>query len=69
MAQVVRHCSDCGGNRPFEQQHDRPGECPDLPDGECAEWSCTACGAALLIGVISFSRKPARGAELRERVA
>ena len=76
MTQVVRHCPDCGWDRPFEQHHDQPGACPDSPDGDdCPEWSCTACGAALLIGVSSAG--PARvlgaarmsAAQVRERVA
>jgi hypothetical protein len=69
MAQIVRHCPECGWDRPFEQHHDQPGECPDSLDGDCTEWSCTACGAGLLIGVIWFSPEPARAAELRGRVA
>jgi hypothetical protein len=59
MAHFVRHCPDCYGYRRFERLHDQPGECPDSPDGnECPEWSCTACGAALLIGVIPVSFAP-----------
>ena len=68
MTQFVRHCRDCDWDRPFEQHHDQPGGCPDSPDGECPEWSCTACGAALLIGVVSVGYEPAR-AEPRTRVA
>jgi hypothetical protein len=55
MAQIVRYCSDCSGDRPYEQQHDVPGGCPDSADGECVEWSCTACGTAVLIGFGSFA--------------
>jgi hypothetical protein len=69
MAQIVRHCTDCGWDRPFELVHDRPGECPEAPDGECPEWSCTACGAALLIGVIVPEREPALAGQPHSRVA
>jgi hypothetical protein len=69
MAQIIRHCPDCGWDRPFELHHDQPGECPDSLDGDCTEWSCTACGAGLLIGVIWLSSEPADAAELRSRVA
>jgi hypothetical protein len=69
VAQIVRHCPDCDWDRPFEQLHDVPGACPDTPDGDCPEWSCTACGAALLIGAPWFAPVPAYAAELRGRVA
>jgi len=74
MAQIVRHCADCDADRPFEQPHDEPGGCPDTPDGECAEWSCMACGAALLIGVSWLAADQAEAvragpAELHRRVA
>lgn len=70
MAYFVRHCPDCHEDSQFEQQHDRPGECPDTPDGdECPEWSCTACGAALLTGVISVGFTPAPDVALSRRVA
>jgi hypothetical protein len=69
MAQIVRYCADCGWDRPFEKIHDLPGECPDCPEGDCVEWSCTDCGAALLIGAAWFSSRPAVAAEPRGRVA
>ena len=68
MMQIVRYCGDCGGERPFEQPHDLPGECPDSPDGECPEWSCTVCGAAVLIDVTILPSAPAIAASVR-RVA
>jgi len=68
MTQVTRQCPDCGWDSPFEQHHDLPGQCPDAPDGECPEWSCTACGAALLIGAAWPAAEPAGTAELH-RVA
>jgi hypothetical protein len=69
MAQIIRHCPDCGWDRPFEQHHDQPGACPDALDGDCAEWSCTACGTGLLIGVIWLACEPVDAVELRGRVA
>jgi hypothetical protein len=59
MTQLTRHCPDCDWDHPFEQHHDQPGQCPDSPDGECPEWSCTACGAALLIGAMTWLAEPA----------
>jgi hypothetical protein len=44
-----RYCADCGGNQPVEQFH--AAGCPDAPAGDCPEWGCTACGAALIIGL------------------
>lgn len=69
MMQIIRYCGDCGGEHPFEQPHGRPGRCLDSPDGECAEWLCTACDAALLIGVAVLPSAPAAVAEPRRRVA
>jgi hypothetical protein len=70
MTRIVRHCPDCGWDRPFEQHHDEPGGCPDSPDGDCPEWSCTACGAALLIGAAwPAPARLAPAAQLRGRVA
>jgi hypothetical protein len=53
MAQLTRYCPECSEERPFEQFH--PTGCPDVPDGDCPEWGCTACGDAVIIGM------PARG--------
>jgi len=47
----------------------RWGDGPDTPDGDCPEWSCTACGAALLIGAPWFLPDLVHAAELRGRVA
>jgi hypothetical protein len=69
MMQIIRYCGDCGGEHPFEQPHDRPGSCPDSPDGECAEWLCTACGAALLIDVVAMPGAVAVISEPHRRVA
>ena len=64
MVESIRHCPDCGWDRLFEQPHPVCGTCPDAPDGCCAEWSCTGCGAAMLIDVTSqvadtaYARRP-----------
>ena len=50
MGEMRRDCRDCGGEQLFDQPHDE-GCCPDLPDGECPEWACTVCGAALVTGL------------------
>jgi hypothetical protein len=42
------YCAGCGDDRAFEQFH--IADCPDEPGG-CPEWGCTACGAALIIGL------------------
>jgi hypothetical protein len=62
MAEMIRHCPDCGWDSRFEQLHAEPGGCPDAPDGYCPEWYCTTCGTALLIGII-----PVRCADARPR--
>jgi len=49
MGQMTRHCRECGGDQLFDQPHGQ-GCCPDAPDGDCPEWACTGCGAALFIG-------------------
>jgi hypothetical protein len=43
-----RFCADCGDERTFEQFH--PTDCPDV-SGDCPEWGCAVCGAALIIGL------------------
>jgi len=50
MTQLSRHCAGCNEERLFEQFHPESGSCPDVPDGDCPEWGCTACGDALLTG-------------------
>ncbi len=69
MAQLVRHCPDCGSDQPFEQYHQEDLYCPDSPDGECPEWSCTACGAALFIGFVPYVHETSRMPAIRDRVA
>ena len=51
MGPMFRPCQDCGGEQLFEQPHEAPGSCPDSPDGRCPEWSCTECGATVVITV------------------
>ena len=67
MVETIRFCPDCGWDRTFEQHHGIAGSCPDAPDGQCAEWSCAECGAALLIGFPPGQAEAAR--EPRRRVA
>jgi hypothetical protein len=47
MYQSYRDCPECGQNQPFEQPHET--DCPDAPDGQCPEWACAVCGAALIV--------------------
>jgi len=56
MTDDLRDCPGCGSERPFILRHPEPGGCPDSADGWCPEWFCTACGTALLAGVLPFSR-------------
>lgn len=51
MTDIVRDCPCCGSAREFSQIHGSSGCCPDSRDGSCPEWFCTACGAAVLVGV------------------
>jgi len=77
MIEMIRHCSDCGWDGPFEQFHPEPGSCPDAPDGNCPEWSCTGCGAGQFIGLLLVACEPvpfepvelSELSELRGRVA
>jgi hypothetical protein len=69
MIEMIRHCPDCGSDQPFEQHHAEPARCPDSADGYCPEWSCTACGAALLVGFIPFIYESGGVTELHGRVA
>ncbi len=57
MAQMVRHCPDCGSDRPFEQYHAE------------SYGSCTACGAALFIGFVPYVGETSRMPDIRDRVA
>jgi hypothetical protein len=50
MGHMTRHCRECGGAQLFDQPHEDVEGCPDVPDGDCPEWACTGCGAALFTG-------------------
>jgi hypothetical protein len=63
MSQPLGGCPECGGDQPFEQVHAVASECPDVPGGECPEWACQACGAAVIMGVL-----PVAGAVLTSPV-
>ena len=69
MSEMLHHCGECGGQRLFEQHHGQPGECPDVPDGDCPEWACTGCGAALLAGFVLYQAESPYQAGVRGRVA
>lgn len=56
MTDDLRDCPGCGSERPFMPPHPEPGCCPDSTDGWCPEWFCTACGTALLAGVVPSRR-------------
>jgi hypothetical protein len=34
------------------------GECPDVPGGDCPEWACQACGAAVIMGTLPVLASP-----------
>ncbi len=40
---ISYHCPDCAGERIFVT--------PDCDDGDCADYACTDCGAAVFIGL------------------
>ena len=69
MGPMFRPCQDCGGEQLFEQPHAITGSCPDAPDGICPEWSCTECGAAMPVLVLTQTSRPAALAEVAGRVA
>lgn len=50
MSKPAGNCPGCGSDQPFEQIH--VGECPDADGGECPEWACTGCGAAVIMGTV-----------------
>ena len=69
MVETIRYCPDCGWDRLFEQPHALAGGCPDAPDGCCAEWFCTGCGAAMLIGFTSYPTVAVYARQPASRVA
>jgi hypothetical protein len=42
---MMLYCSDCGGERRFEQP-----PCPDEHGLDCPELACTVCGVAVVLG-------------------
>jgi hypothetical protein len=69
MAEIIRHCPDCGLDRPFDQLHSEIGWCPRSSDQYCPEWYCLACGAMLLMGEIPVAVEPLISVGIRDRVA
>jgi len=69
MTEIIRHCPDCGRDRPFEQHHGLAGCCSDTADRYCPEWHCLSCGAGLLIGEVPMALEPVFAAGIRDRVA
>ena len=57
MSEPLGNCPGCGGDEPFEQIH--LGGCPDADGGECPEWACTGCGAAVIMGTLPGAETPA----------
>jgi hypothetical protein len=70
MSQPLGGCPECGGDQPFEQVHAVAGMCPDVPGGDCPEWACQACGAAVIMGTLPVPASPvlARLAQARQSV-
>ena len=55
MSQPIGNCPGCGSDQAFEQIHAgqfADTRCPDTDGGDCPEWACTACGAAVIMGTI-----------------
>jgi hypothetical protein len=50
MTRPLGNCPGCAGDEPFEQVH-TGDRCPDV-DGECPEWVCVGCGAAVFMGTV-----------------
>ena len=69
MAEIIRHCPDCGSGNSLGQLHAIAGWCPDTAEEYCPEWYCQLCGAALLIGDVPARRGSAEVAGARDRTA
>ena len=63
MTDDLRDCPGCRSEHPFVLRHPQPERCPDSADGWCPEWFCTACGTALLAGVLPFAREMTASSE------
>jgi hypothetical protein len=57
-SESYRDCPECGDVRLFEQPHQ--DNCPDTADGECPEWVCTGCGAALITATVRVQTADSR---------
>ncbi len=69
MTEIIRHCPDCGRDRPFAQHDATPGCCLVAADGYCPEWICLGCGAAVILGGLPASFELPRAVTIRDRVA
>ena len=69
MAEIIRHCPDCGSVNSLGQLHAIAGWCPDTAEEYCPEWYCQLCGAALLIGDVPARRGAAEVVAARDRTA
>jgi hypothetical protein len=69
MTEIIRHCPNCGWDRPLGQHHAAPSCCPDVTDGPCPEWFCQSCGAAVILGDLPSSVELRYAAGIRDRVA
>ena len=65
MIDEFRECPGCGSKRQFVQVHPRQARCPDSRGENCPEWFCTACGAALLVGLLPSARRDLLAASAR----
>jgi hypothetical protein len=61
MPHLSRFCDGCNEEQLFEQFHPDLASCPDTPDGDCQEWGCMICGAALIIGLPAPERLASHG--------
>jgi len=57
MTDDLRDCPGCGSEHPFVLRHPQPERGAASAAGWCDEWVCTACGTALLAGVLPFGRE------------
>jgi len=69
MTEIIRHCPDCGWDRPYSQLHPAPCCCQDSGDDYCAEWFCVACGTAVILGGVPAALRHPEPLGVRDRVA
>jgi len=65
MTEIIRHCPDCGLDRPFEFHPSLAGWSSE--PWHSPEWHCQVCGAVLLFGDVP-AEEPAFAA-VHDRVA